>query len=128
MASLKGRPLSEEEKPFFTYNVMDGVFGARSEVPKDINVLKEHGISRISIPVGTIHVALKHVLAYLKAMKESKSGFLLGQEQWATTFQQYTKFVGLPKLKKREQELGYKFYEDLENPLVHGPVDKEKTP
>ena len=125
LEAVKGSPLIEEEKPFFTYNVMDGIFGARSEVPEDIRILRENGISRVSIPVGTIQVAHRHVLEYLKAMKESESGFLKGQDQWATSFQHYTKFVGLPEFKAREQAFGYKFYDDVENPVVQGPVSRE---
>ena len=124
LSSQKGSPLIRNEKPFFTYNVMDGVFGARSEVPSDIKKLRKHGISRISIPVGTIHAAFRHVFAYLMALKESKNGFLKGQDQWVATFQQYTKFVGLPSFKEREQVLGYKMYEDVDNPLIQGPVEK----
>ena len=116
LAAIHGRPLSDAEQPFFTYNVMDGISGAKSQVPGDIRILKEHGISRVSIPVGTIHAAHKHVFAYLKAMKASENGFLAGQEQWATPFEEYTRFVGLPDFKKREQELGYRFYEKVENP------------
>ena len=116
LAALHGRPLSDVEKPFFTYNVMDGIFGAKSQVPDDIRTLKKHGISRVSIPVGTIHAAHKHVLAYLVALKESQNGFLTGQEHWSTPFAEYTRFVGLPAFKEREQRLGYKFYEEIENP------------
>ena len=116
LSAVAGRPLNDAEKPFFTYNVMDGISGARSQVPDDIKILQEHGISRVSIPVGTVHAAHKHVLAYLTALHESPSGFLAGQERWATTFEDYTRFVGLPAFKEREQRLGYRSYDQIENP------------
>ena len=118
LSSINDGSSSVAEMPFFTYNVMDGISGARSEIPEDIKELKKNGISRVSIPVGTIHVAFKHVFAYLQAMKASGSGFLPGQEQWGATFKEYTKFVGLPAFKEREQKLGYKMYDDFDNPLV----------
>ncbi len=50
-------------------------------------------------PVASIMVAHKALMEFFTALKESPTGTLPGQTQWASSFEEYTDFVGLKEYK-----------------------------
>ena len=62
------------------------------------------GVGRVSIPVASILVSLKSLLAFFDALKASPSGILAGQTHWVLSFQEYTDFVGLEEYRAMEEE------------------------
>jgi methylisocitrate lyase len=92
--SIKG-PLS--------VNLMDGITGVKTELIP-IPELAKIGVGRVSIPVASIMVTQKALTEFFKALKASPTGTLPGQTQWATSFAEYTGFVGLPEYRKLEEQ------------------------
>lgn len=84
-------------------NVMDAVTGVKTELIP-IPELARMGVARVSIPVASILVAHKACLAFFKALKSSPTGILEGQNEWLTSFDDYTRFVGLPEYKELENK------------------------
>lgn len=84
-------------------NLMDAVTGVKTELIP-IPELAQMGIARVSVPVASILVMHKACLAFFKALKASPSGILDGQKEWLTSFDDYTRFVGLPEYKELEKK------------------------
>lgn len=84
-------------------NLMDAVTGVKTELIP-IPELAQMGVARVSIPVASILVAHKACLAFFRALKDSSNGILEGQGQWVTSFEEYTRFVGLPDYKELEKK------------------------
>ncbi len=84
-------------------NMMDAVTGVKTELIP-IPELAQMGVARVSIPVASILVAHKACLAFFKALKSSPTGILEGQNEWLTSFHDYTRFVGLPDYKELENK------------------------
>lgn len=84
-------------------NLMDGVSGVKTELIP-IPELVRLGVARVSIPVASIMVAHKACLAFFKALKASPSGLLEGEQDRLTSFEDYTRFVGLPEYKTLEKK------------------------
>jgi methylisocitrate lyase len=82
-------------------NLMDGVTGVKTELIP-IPELAKLGVSRVSIPVASIMVAHKAMKDFFTALRESATGTLPGQTQWISSFEDYTKFVGLGEYQKME--------------------------
>lgn len=84
-------------------NLMDGVSGVKTELIP-IPELAKMGVGRVSIPVASIMVVHKALKDFFTALKQSPTGTLPGQQQWLTTFKEYTEFVGLPEYSAMEKE------------------------
>jgi len=82
-------------------NLMDGVTGVKTELIP-IPELAKLGVSRVSIPVASIMVAHKAMKEFFTALRESATGTLPGQTQWISSFEDYTKFVGLEEFQVME--------------------------
>ena len=92
--SLKG-PLS--------VNLMDAISGMKTELVP-IPELAKMGVGRVSIPVASIMVAHKALRSFFQALRSSPTGILPGQTKWASSFQEFTDFVGLQDYKKLEDK------------------------
>jgi methylisocitrate lyase len=84
-------------------NQMDAITGMKTELVP-IPELKRLGVGRVSIPVASIMVAHRALLDFFRALKASPTGLLEGQTKWATSFKEYTDFVGLPGYTALEAE------------------------
>jgi len=82
-------------------NLMDGISGMKTELVP-IPELAAMGVGRVSIPVASIMVAHKALTDFFTALKKSPTGILAGQTQWASSFEQFTDFVGLKDYRKLE--------------------------
>lgn len=76
-------------------NQMDAITGMKTELVP-IPELRAMRIGRVSIPVASIMVTHRALLDFFRALKASPTGLLEGQTKWATSFKEYTDFVGLP--------------------------------
>jgi methylisocitrate lyase len=76
-------------------NQMDAITGMKTELVP-IPELRAMRIGRVSIPVASIMVMHRALLDFFRALKASPTGLLEGQTKWATSFKEYTDFVGLP--------------------------------
>jgi methylisocitrate lyase len=93
----------KEVKGPLSVNLMDAISGMKTELIP-IPDLAKLGVGRVSIPVASIMVAHRALLAFFTALKSSPTGILPGQTQWVTTFEEYTDLVGLKDYKKMEDE------------------------
>lgn len=84
-------------------NLMDAVTGVKTELIP-VPELAQMGVGRVSIPVASIMVSLKSLMAFFDALKASPSGLLSGQTQWVSSFREYTEFVGLEEYRAMEEE------------------------
>ena len=84
-------------------NLMDAVTGVKTELIP-VPELAQMGVGRVSIPVASIMVSLKSLIAFFDALKASPSGLLSGQTQWVSSFREYTEFVGLEEYRAMEEE------------------------
>jgi 2,3-dimethylmalate lyase len=84
-------------------NLMDGVTGMKTELIP-VPELKKMGVARVSIPVASVMVAHKALLAFYTALKNAPDGILPGQMQWLTPFEEYTDFVGLKHYRALEEK------------------------
>jgi methylisocitrate lyase len=84
-------------------NLMDAVTGVKTELIP-VPELAQMGVGRVSIPVASIMVSLKSLMAFFDALKASPSGILAGQTQWVSSFREYTEFVGLEEYRAMEEE------------------------
>ncbi|MCX7018560.1 MAG: isocitrate lyase/PEP mutase family protein [bacterium] len=89
--------------PPLSVNLMDAVSGVKTELIP-IPELAKMGVGRVSIPVASIMVMHKALRDFFTALKQSPTGTLPGQNQWLTTFEEYTEFVGLPEYTAMEKE------------------------
>jgi 2,3-dimethylmalate lyase len=83
-------------------NLMDGVTGVKTKLIP-ISELAQMGVGRVSIPVASIMVAHKALMAFFTALKASPTGLLEGQTDLVSTFTEYTDFVGLPQYRELER-------------------------
>jgi methylisocitrate lyase len=84
-------------------NLMDAITGMKTELIP-IPELAKMGVGRVSIPVASIMVAHKALTDFFQALKASPTGILAGQTRWATSFEEYTDFVGLKEYRALENE------------------------
>jgi len=84
-------------------NLMDAVTGVKTELIP-VPELAQMGVGRVSIPVASVMVSLKSLMAFFDALKASPSGILAGQTQWVSSFREYTEFVGLGEYRAMEEE------------------------
>ena len=93
----------KEVKGPLSVNLMDAISGMKTELIP-IPELAAMGVGRVSIPVASIMVAHKALMAFFAALKASPTGTLPGQTQWVSSFEEYTDFVGLKDYKAMEDE------------------------
>lgn len=84
-------------------NLMDAISGMKTELIP-IPELAKMGVGRVSIPVASIMVIHKALMNFFTALKTAPTGILPGQNQWITTFEEFTDLVGLKEYKKMEDE------------------------
>ena len=84
-------------------NLMDGVTGVKTELIP-VPELAQLGVARVSIPVASVMLTFKALTEFFTALKQSPTGTLAGQTQWMPAFDDYTRFIGLPAYKRKEQE------------------------
>ena len=84
-------------------NQMDAVTGVKTELVP-VPELAKLGVGRVSIPVASIMVAHKALVRFFSALKAAPAGNLAGQTEWASSFAEYTDFVGLGEYRKLEDE------------------------
>jgi methylisocitrate lyase len=94
VAELRG-PLS--------VNLMDAITGVKTELVP-VPELAKLGVGRVSIPVASVMVAHRALARFFGALKGSPSGLLEGATDWATSFEEFTEFVGLPQYRAMERE------------------------
>jgi len=90
-----------ELKGPLSVNQMDAITGVKTELVP-IPELAKLGVGRVSIPVASIMVMHKALTDFFTALKASPTGNLAGQTRWATVFEEFTGFVGLPEYRKLE--------------------------
>jgi methylisocitrate lyase len=84
-------------------NLMDAISGMKTELVP-IPELAKMGVGRVSIPVASCMVAHKALTSFFEALKSSPTGILPGQTQWASSFEEFTDFVGLKDYRKLEDK------------------------
>ncbi|MCB0833976.1 MAG: isocitrate lyase/PEP mutase family protein [Bacteroidetes bacterium] len=84
-------------------NLMDGITGVKTELIP-VPDLARLGIGRVSIPVASIMVMHKALTRFFGTLRASPSGILKGEEWWATSFDEYTNFVGLNTYREMEKD------------------------
>jgi 2,3-dimethylmalate lyase len=93
----------KEIKGPLSVNLMDAISGMKTELIP-IPELAKMRVGRVSIPVASIMVAHKALATFFTALKASPTGILAGQTQWASSFEEYTDFVGLKEYHAMENE------------------------
>jgi len=96
------RAVKEIEGPL-SVNLMDAITGAKTELIP-IPELAKMGVGRVSIPVASIMVVHKALTDFFKALKASPTGLLSGETKWATSFKEFTDFVGLGEYRELEDK------------------------
>jgi methylisocitrate lyase len=92
-----------EVKGLLSLNLMDAVSGVKTELVP-IPELAQMGVARVSIPVASILVAHRALKRFFEAMRASPTGLLEGQNDWLSSFDEYTGFVGLKEYRRQEDE------------------------
>lgn len=92
-----------EVNGLLSVNLMDAVTGVKTELVP-IPELARMGVARVSIPVASILVAHRALRAFFEALRGSPTGILEGQQQWVSSFAEYTSFVGLKEYRRMEDE------------------------
>lgn len=88
------------ERPL-SVNLMDAITGVKTELVA-VPELAKMGVGRVSIPVASILVTHKALTDFFKALQASSSKILPGQTEWASSFEDYTNFVGLKGYREME--------------------------
>jgi methylisocitrate lyase len=82
-------------------NLMDAVSGVKTELVP-IPELAAMGVGRVSIPVASIMVVHRALADFFRALRTSPTGTLPGQTHWATSFEEFTRAVGLDAYRAME--------------------------
>ena len=93
-----------EVKGLLSVNLMDAVSGVKTELVP-IPELARLGVARVSIPVASILVMHRALKRFFEALHASPTGLLAGQDEWLSTFAEFTEFVGLKEYRQMEDEL-----------------------
>ena len=86
-------------------NLMDAITGVKTELIP-IPELAQLGVGWVSVPVASIMVMHKALTGFFTALRQSPTGILAGQTHWASSFAEFTEFVGLPEYRTAEKEFG----------------------
>ncbi len=81
-------------------NLFDSVVGGKTPL-MPVEELKEIGVARVSIPVGTVFAVTKHLREYLGAVKEH--GIIPERTDLVCTFSEFKDVVGLPTYNQMEK-------------------------
>ncbi len=84
-------------------NLMDAISGMKTELVP-IPELARMGVGRVSIPVASCMVAHRALASFFTALKNSPTGILAGQTQWASSFEEFTDLVGLKEYRALEDQ------------------------
>jgi 2-methylisocitrate lyase-like PEP mutase family enzyme len=84
-------------------NLMDAVSGMKTELVP-IPELASMGVGRVSVPVASVMVVHKALVAFFAALRQSAAGILPGQTQWVSSFEDFTDFVGLKDYRRLEDQ------------------------
>lgn len=95
------KAVDEVSKPL-SVNLMDAITGVKTELVP-VPELAQMGVGRVSIPVASIMVAHKRLTEFFKALKDSATTTLPGETKWASSFEEYTAFVGLNDYREMEK-------------------------
>lgn len=95
------RAVREVPKPL-SVNLMDAITGVKTELVP-VTELAKMGVGRVSIPVASIMVAHKALTEFFRALQASPTKTLPGQTHWASSFEEYTTFVGLKDYQDMER-------------------------
>lgn len=93
-----------EVKGLLSVNLMDAVSGVKTELVP-IPELARLGVARVSIPVASILVMHRALKRFFEALHASPTGLLEGQNDWVSSFAEFTEFVGLKEYRQMEDEL-----------------------
>jgi methylisocitrate lyase len=93
----------KEIKGPLSVNLMDAISGMKTELIP-ISELAKMRVGRVSIPVASIMVTHKALMTFFTALKASPTGIMAGQTQWASSFEEYTDFVGLKEYRTMEDK------------------------
>jgi len=93
------RVVSEIDAPV-SINLFDGVKGGKTPL-MSIEELRELGVARVSIPVGTVFAVVRGVSNYLEAL--AKEGIIPDRYDLVIPFEEFKELVGLPKIKELER-------------------------
>lgn len=96
------KAVSEVQKPL-SVNLMDAITGVKTELVP-VPELAKMGVGRVSIPVASIMVAHKALTEFFRALQASPTKTLPGQTHWASSFEEYTTFVGLKDYQEMERK------------------------
>lgn len=84
-------------------NLMDAITGVKTELVP-VPELAKMGVGRVSIPVASILVTHKALTEFFRALQASPTKTLPGQTHWASSFEEYTTFVGLKEYQEKEKK------------------------
>jgi len=93
----------KEIKGPLSVNLMDAISGMKTELIP-IPELAKMRVGRVSIPVASIMVTHKALMTFFTALKASPTGIMAGQTHWASSFEEYTDFVGLKEYRALEDK------------------------
>ncbi len=96
------KAVREVHKPL-SVNLMDAITGVKTELVP-VPELAKMGVGRVSIPVASIMVTHKALTEFFQALQASPTKTLPGQTQWASSFEEYTTFVGLKEYRDVEKK------------------------
>lgn len=91
--------LSKIDAPV-SINLFDSIVGGKTPLVP-IEELRELGVARVSVPVGTIFVVVKALNEYLSVLSER--GIMPDRTDLPCTFDEFKRFVGLPEYKQMEK-------------------------
>ncbi len=93
----------KEIKGPLSVSLMDAISGMKTELIP-IPELAKMRVGRVSIPVASIMVTHKALTTFFTALKASPTGIMAEQTQWASSFEEYTDFVGLKEYRTMEDK------------------------
>jgi len=93
----------KEIKGPLSVNLMDAISGMKTKLIP-IPELAKMRVGRVSIPVASIMVTHKALTTFFTALKASPTGIMAEQTQWASSFEEYTDFVGLKEYRTMEDK------------------------
>ena len=86
-------------------NFFDSIEGGKTPL-LPVNQMKELGVARISVPVGSVFAAAKGVQNYLEAIKDDIAP---DRKEVLFSFDEFKNIVGVPGFREQEKEYLPKF-------------------
>jgi PEP phosphonomutase and related enzymes len=91
--------IAEEVGAPISINLFDSIKGGKTPLMTYAE-LREIGVARVSVPVGSIFAAVKGVQSYLEAVKDEIAP---GRYDLVCKFDEFKELVGLPEMKELEK-------------------------